>query len=380
VTVLADVLDVAGRPERISAPGEELFVTVKLNCGGAVQRVVKSGKVPVPFTGYRVRAGQFIYSRIDARNGAFAIVPEELHGAVVSKDFPVFDVRREQIDERYLVHFLRAGRLQEKIRAASFGATNRQRITEEHLLGFEIFLPPLDEQRRIAAILDQADAIRTKRRQTLAHLDDLTKSIFQARVGDPRTNRYGFRIARIGDVSMVVTGNSPSRLDSDNFGSQIEWIKSSNIGGHVASRAEECLSEKGMSHARMVNRGSVLVTCIAGSPESIGKCSIVDRDVAFNQQINAVVPGEEVLALFLLQQLKNFPGIVREKSTGGMKGLVNKSAFESIGILVPQIEVQESVVNRLSVVWSEQAAVQRALAADDELFASLQSRAFRGEL
>lgn len=87
MSALADVLVFAGRPERISSPASEKFVTVKLNGRGAVRRPIGSGKTPVPFTGYRIRAGQFIYSRIDARNGAFAIVSEDLDGAVVSKDF-----------------------------------------------------------------------------------------------------------------------------------------------------------------------------------------------------------------------------------------------------------------------------------------------------
>jgi type I restriction enzyme S subunit len=198
--------------------------------------------------------------------------------------------------------------------------------------------------------------------------------------GDPLANMRGIPTASIGELAEVVTGNSPSRADADNFGDSIEWIKSDNLGGDVATSADEWLSEQGRRKARIAPTGSILVTCIAGSPTSIGKASLVDRDVAFNQQINAILPSPMVNAAFLLGQLKSAPELVRAKSTGGMKGLVNKSAFRSIEVLSPPLEAQQMFASLVGAVASQAAATQRALAADTRLFTSLQSRAFRGEL
>lgn len=240
-----------------------------------------------------------------------------------------------------------------------------------------IELPTLPEQRRIAAILDHADAVRAKRRQVLAHLDALTQSIFHDMFGDPMTNDRSVPLTAIGDIAQVVTGNSPSRADAANFGDDIEWIKSDNLGGAIVGTAEEGLSKQGRRKARTAPSGSILVTCIAGSRGSIGKASMVDREVAFNQQINAVLPSTRVDAAFLLGQLKTAPDLVRSKSTGGMKGLVSKSAFE---VLAPPIEAQREFSSRVAAVGRHQVSVQHALAADDELFASLQARAFDGRL
>lgn len=380
MTVLGDVLEFAGIPERVADPVRERFVTVRLNGGGAVERSIGVGKTPVAFTGYRVKQGQFIYSRIDARNGAFAFIPSELDGAVVSKDFPIFDIRSDRIVDRYLTHFLRSGRLERAIRARSRGATNRQRIKEEEFLAFPIDLPSLPEQRRIAAILDHADTLRAKRRQVIAQLDSLAKSIFHDMFGDPISNDRELPRAALGSVAEVRTGGSPSRSDATNFGNSIEWIKSDNLGGDVASIAEEWLSQEARKKARVAPSGSVLVTCIAGSPTSIGKASLVDREVAFNQQINAVLPSSELDAAFLLGQLKVAPELVRAKSTGGMKGLVNKSAFQAIDILLPPTAQQREFARRDGLVKAKRAVVHSALAADDELFTCLQSRAFGGEL
>jgi len=180
----------------------------------------------------------------------------------------------------------------------------------------EIPKPPLAEQRRIAAILDQADALRAKRRRVLAHLDSLTQSIFHDMFGDPLTNSRGLPRSSIGSVAPVLTGNSPSRAEAGNFGDEIEWIKSGNLGGAVATRSEEWLSERGRATARVAPPGPILVTCIAGSPASIGKASLVDREVAFNQQINAILPSSQVDSTFVLGQLKAAPELVRAQGLG----------------------------------------------------------------
>ena len=255
-----------------------------------------------------------------------------------------------------------------------------RRIILSDLKKVEIPLPPLPEQRRIAAILDHADALRANRREVLTRLDVLARSIFNEMFGDPLTNPKGLPRARIGSVAAVVTGNSPSRADTSNFGDSIEWIKSGNLGGDVASTADEWLSETGRAKARVAPSGSILVTCIAGSPSSIGKASLVDRDVAFNQQINAILPSDMIDTAFLLSQLKTAPKLVRAKSTGGMKGLVNKSAFQSIEILLPRIGLQRGFAERINCLDRLHRIAKSSLTAEDALCASLQSRAFRGEL
>ena len=261
-----------------------------------------------------------------------------------------------------------------KATGASYPAVS-DRIVKES----SIPAPTLEEQRRMAAILDQADALRAKRRQVLAHLDALTQSIFHDMFGSPLSQRVSKRVA-IGAVARVVTGNSPSRADPANFGTGIEWVKSDNLGGDRVSQAAEQLSPQGQRKARVAPAGSVLVTCIAGSPLSIGKASLTDRDVAFNQQINAVLPSERLVPEFLLAQLKSAPDLVRRKSTGGMKGLVTKSAFESIEILVPSHEQQQAFMAAQGAVTSQRAMLLIQSQREDQLLRSLQSRAFKGEL
>ena len=92
-------------------------------------------------------------SRIDARNGAFAIVPSELNGAVVTQDFPLFDVTREVVDPEFLPILLRSSGFLEACRRASRGTTNRKRLKEAALLEESVALPDRPVQEIVIAIV-----------------------------------------------------------------------------------------------------------------------------------------------------------------------------------------------------------------------------------
>ena len=119
----------------------------------------------------QVRKGQFLLSRIDARHGAFGLVSPDLDGALVSGDFPAFDVDHSQAHPRYLEWYSKTNSFVELCRRASEGSTNRVRLKEENLLAMRTPLPPLNEQRRIVARLDRIARLIEKRRKALATAD-----------------------------------------------------------------------------------------------------------------------------------------------------------------------------------------------------------------
>lgn len=133
-------------------------ITVRLWGRGVVQRGEVLGSQIAAKTRLRVRAGQFILSRIDARNGAVGIVPGELDGAVVSGDFPAYEVNHDRISTNFLGWLCRTRAFVDTCRRASEGTTNRVRIKEDRLLASEIPLPPIAEQRRIVRRLQQLES------------------------------------------------------------------------------------------------------------------------------------------------------------------------------------------------------------------------------
>jgi type I restriction enzyme S subunit len=245
----------------------------------------------------------------------------------------------------------------------------------------QIPLPPLYEQKRIAAILDKADQLRQQRRHAIALLDSLTQSIFLEMFGDPVSNPKGWPQSEIREICKVVTGNTPPREIAAYYdGADIEWIKSDNIvaGEIFLSRAVEFLSSRGKAIARVAPPDSTLITCIAGSPNSIGNVGLADREVAFNQQINAVIPMK-LEPWFQFFHLKHAKKLVQAQSTGGMKGLVSKSRLESVLLMKPPMELQQSFARRARFHSSiaDRLTTNKNIEA---LFSSLQHRAFSAQL
>ena len=174
---LGEVISRVDETEQILKPEDETFVTLKLHGKGVVPRNIGDGKTPKSFRGFRVKLGQFIYSRIDARNGAFGIIPAELDGAVVSKDFPVYEVDSAEIMPSVLISICTSEHFVNQIRSMSNGATNRQRIKEDVLERMLIPLPPLGEQKRIVGILGKTTGAISSVQKQIEQAKKLRSSI-----------------------------------------------------------------------------------------------------------------------------------------------------------------------------------------------------------
>ena len=123
------------------------------------------------------KAGQFLISRIDARHGAFGIVPEELDGALVSNDFPCFDIDASTMLPHYFEWYSRTPEFVDLCRRASEGSTNRVRMKEDKFLKMAVPLPSLDEQRRIVQRLDRVAALVEERRCAIEAAERETQAL-----------------------------------------------------------------------------------------------------------------------------------------------------------------------------------------------------------
>jgi type I restriction enzyme S subunit len=129
-----------------------------MNGKGVVERRQVQGGEIAADRRYRARSGQFIISRIDARNGASGIVPDELDGAVVTNDFPLFDLAKDRLDAAFLGWMSKTVSFVDLCKRASEGTTNRVRLSEDRFKALSIPLPPLDEQRHIVARIEELTA------------------------------------------------------------------------------------------------------------------------------------------------------------------------------------------------------------------------------
>jgi type I restriction enzyme S subunit len=284
------------------------------------------------------------------------------------------------LDSRFLYWTMK--RLSPRIADLGRGATFKE-VSKAIIADVEIQFPnDLNEQRRIALILDKSDGLRRKSDQLLASTDDFLRSTFLERFGSPLTNEKGLQVACIRDLAEVVTGNTPPRKDAGNYGPGIEWIKSDNLNSafHIPTKAEETLSSKGRMIGRIAPAGSTLVTCIAGSPNSIGNAAITDREVSFNQQINAAIPRPNVDPHFLYCQFLVGKPLIQAASTNSMKGMVSKGKFQEIEFLSPPFSEQRQFgeLFRKTMLLIQQ--LRSWLLDSVALAGILEQSAFRGEL
>lgn len=238
-------------------------------------------------------------------------------------------------------------------------------------------IPSYDEQDRVIEILDNISGIIYARNLEIAKFDNLIKARFVEMFGEPQKNPFKFRMARLKDTCEVITGNTPPRSVKKYYGDFIEWIKTDNIVSGLINptTASECLSEAGMHAGRTVDENVILMACIAGSVASIGRVCVTNRKVAFNQQINAIVPRDyNVLFLYVMLTIAK-PYLV-ENLNMALKGILSKSKLEEKSFIVPPLDLQNEFASFAQQVEKSKAAVQKSLDETQLLFESLLQKYF----
>jgi type I restriction enzyme S subunit len=238
-----------------------------------------------------VRVGDVLFARMKSTKKVLEI-DHSLTEIIVSTGFAVLRPT-DKCDGKFLSIYLRSNDFERQKEKYCSGAI-QPAITNAGIKKITVPLPPLDDQKRIAHLLGKVEWLITRRKQHLQLLDDLLKSVFLEMFGDPVRNEKGWDKPELKHFGKISTGNTPPRKDPSNYSSQhIEWIKTDNISvdSVYISQAAEYLSDTGATKTRTVTKGALMVACIAGSVESIGRAALTDRTVAFNQQINAIQPS-----------------------------------------------------------------------------------------
>ncbi len=285
------------------------------------------------------------------------------------------------LDRGYLAHYLSQPSMVDFAASRTSGA-NLPRLSPTVLAQFPIPLPPLSEQRRIAAILDHADALRAKRRQVLAHLDALTQSIFH----DMFSNEPS--AAAVEDVATQIrTGPFGSQLLHGEFVDEgIAVLGLDNVVDNEFRWAERRFitpAKYEQLRRYTVRPGDVLISIMG----TTGRCVVVPDDIptAINtKHICAVsVDGASLDPAFLRAAFLWHPEArehLRRQTKGSIMAGLNMGIVKAMPVPQPPIDRQREFAERARLVAAARTSAIATLAADDELFASLQARAFDGRL
>lgn len=278
------------------------------------------------------------------------------------------------IDKEFFFYLIKY--LLDDMRKQVHGATMKH-ITKQRFDSLQIPLPPLEVQRKIAAILDAADGLRRKDQELIRQYDALAQAIFIDMFGDPVKNEKGWEVRRIGDVAEVITGSTPPTKEDGMFGGNIPFITPGDLESDRSVNRH--LTEAGATKSRMVPKGSTLICCIGAT---IGKVGIAERDSCFNQQINACIWDKGRMNSFfgfmLFRLIK--PVIIAKGDTSTTLPILNKSNFSAIDIVVPPKSLQDDFENHFRIVREGRNLQTEQSQVSDTLFHSLLQRAFKGDL
>lgn len=289
------------------------------------------------------------------------------------------------LDGRYLVQYLRTKQSHFERRAR--GATIKG-ITRDVVADLSIPLPPISEQIRIAAILDQADALRVKRRVALAQLDSLTQSIFVEMFGDPVTNPKGWEVNPINDLPLHISdGNYSSKYptSSEFVASGVPFIRANNLQGLTINgddlRFITPKKHQELAKGHLCERDVLLV-----SRGDIGKVGLVPpqfHDANINAQLVLIrCTSKQIEPEYLCHLFNNsrMAAYVKNFETGVALKQLPIGNLKKVCLPIPPSDLQTEFSNIVRSAEKQSTMQMESLQGLDAMFGTLQHRAFRGEL
>jgi len=334
-----------------------------------------------------LKPGDLLVARMPDPVGRSCIFPGDAMLCVTVVDVCIVRPNQQKIDNRYLMQMINAPHGRRSI-ARHITGTTRERISRRNLGKVEIPLPPLAEQKRIAAILDAADALRAKRRESLAQLDTLLQSIFLDMFGDPvRGDEHVF-----GDLAAPGRGtfsNGPFGSDLltselTDEGVPVVYIRDIRDGEYVRVSDVFVTEEKAaaLDACRVLPR-DVLIAKVGDPPGTAAIYPDGEPPGVITQDVIRIRPETTlVLPEFLVGYLNSQPGrhLLSGITVEATRSRFGLGPLKALPLRLAPIAVQHRFAAVVESVKQQKTRQRAHLAELDTLFASLQSRAFRGDL
>ncbi|XWT13649.1 restriction endonuclease subunit S [Stutzerimonas urumqiensis] len=292
----------------------------------------------------------------------------------------------ESLDQGYLYHFL--PKALDKIHAETPAVTVKH-LSVKGIRAIEIPLPPLPEQKRIAAILDKADAIRRKRQQAIQLADDFLRAVFLDMFGDPGANPKGFNEVVLGELTTGKTNNGLFRKNDEYGGSvPVAWVGELFRGNKIsfsedANRidpTEKEIDTYGLKY------GDLLFCRSSLKLEGIGFNNIYlgdDDNALFECHLIRMSPClEKVNPVFLNYQLR-MPSVrarIFQQAKTSTMTTIDQAGLSRIKVFVPPLDLQEEFERKLIKVESLYSRLYKNKSLDELVFSSTSQKAFSGQL
>lgn len=294
----------------------------------------------------------------------------------------VLSARNGGVDQDYFYHLLGSDLVYAEFERRAAGATVKN-LNIDLVKGVEVPFPPTHEQKRIAAILDQADSLRRLSLRTVEYLNRMGQAIFNDifhNQNDP--TRLGALIERIESGKNLVADDS-----SATGGYRVLKVSAIGRAGFNPAETKPLPPDYVPPSAHLVQKGDLLFSR-ANTAELVGLVAIVDEiqpNTALPDKLWRLIPNKHCATAIFLEQLFKQPSIraqlerVCSGTSGSMKN-ISMSKLAAITVPCPPLELQEQFGKRIEAVNALRTAAKRQASEFERLFATLQHRAFRADL
>lgn len=355
-------------------------VTVKINNGGVFPRDIELGENIGTKSQFLIKSGQFIMSKIDARNGAFGLVPASLDGAIVTNDYPVFDVDKTKISSEFLVLITTTKEFIKFAQSCSSGTTNRQRIDVEMFLNVKIPLPSLSVQNRIAEAynkkIKQAEELEQKAVETendigkyidnelgiefTSEVKDIESTTFLKQISYSQFIKWGvdkqkiekvqfnknYETKRIIELCNVSSGGTPSRSRKEYYTGNIPWIKTTEVRNDVIYDTEEKITDDAIknSSAKIYPKDSLIIA-MYGQGATRGRTAKLGIEASTNQacavlyNIDNSIIDTDYLWIYLMNEYER----LRALASGNNQPNLNAQMIKNYEVVIPPFSIQQKI-------------------------------------
>ncbi len=317
-----------------------------------------------------------LYITVAGTIGRVGTIPFEFDGANLTENADKL-VLFNNLNKIFIKYTLSSNYAQNLI--SSYSTKGSQpKLAIKNINNLIIPLPPLAEQERIVEKIEDAfellDEIEAAQDQITSLGEQIKSKVLDMAIGGQLSEQNSSKeyikpkVAvdnsekylnipkhrtwiRVEDLGEIQTGNTPKKSQPENYGLELPFIKPSNINNlEMDYNTDEFLSDIGKKKGRIVEDNSILVTCIG----NLGRAAIVDKEVAFNQQINSITPNEFVdskLILYFITSNKFYNQMIKKSSTVTVR-LLNKTSFSSIPFPLPPLGEQKRIVEKIEEIFA----------------------------
>jgi len=320
-----------------------------------------------------VEKGNIIVARMQATNKVL-LIDESTEDLIVSTGFLTLSPK-DTFDEKYLAHYFRSPIFQRDKDKLCSGATQKA-INNGSFAKLKVPKYPLNKQKKIASVLDQADNLRQKRKEQLRLLDDYLKSVFLEMFGDPVVNPKGWKVMKFRKVGVLDRGVSKHRPRNapELLGGPYPLIQTgdvSNSGGYITSY-KSTYSEVGLKQSKIWPIGTLCITIAA----NIAKTGILTFEACFPDSVVSFIPNDLVKTEYIQWWLSFLQKILEEKAPESAQKNINLGILRELDIPVPSIGRQNRFVEIINNVQQTKQKMRVSLDEMNNHFNALMQRYF----